>query len=135
MLFGALDISSSGLVAQRQRLTAIAGNIANIETLVNAEGEYAPYRRRIPVFTTGDPSTGSDQGVHLSNILIDEGPLQMRYEPDSPWANDQGYVGYPDISLVIEQMNAMEASRAYEANITVAEATKSMYSIALEILT
>tara|TARA_B100002052_G_C15869791_1_gene594111 strand:- start:684 stop:1091 length:408 start_codon:yes stop_codon:yes gene_type:complete len=135
VLFGALDISSSGLVAQRQRLTAIAGNIANIETLVNAEGEYAPYRRRIPVFTTGDPSTGSDQGVHLSNILIDEGPLQMRYEPDSPWANDQGYVGYPDISLVIEQMNAMEASRAYEANITVAEATKSMYSIALEILT
>ncbi|MDG2423709.1 MAG: flagellar basal body rod protein FlgC [Phycisphaerales bacterium] len=135
MLFGALDISSSGLVAQRQRLTAIAGNIANIETLVNAEGEYAPYQRRIPVFATGDPATGSGQGVHLSDIMLDESPLQMRYEPDSPWANEQGYVGYPDISLVIEQMNAMEASRAYEANITVAEATKSMYSIALEILT
>ena len=78
---------------------------------------------------------GVAQGVHLSGIMVDESPLQMRYEPDSPWADEQGYVGYPDISLVIEQMNAMEASRAYEANITVAEATKSMYSIALEILT
>lgn len=135
MLFGALDISSSGLVAQRQRMTAIAGNIANIETLLNAEGEYAPYQRRIPVFAPGDPASNSDKGVHLAEILLDEGPLQMRYEPDSPWADEQGYVGYPDISLIIEQMNALEASRAYEANITVAEATKSMYSIALEILT
>ena len=134
MLFGALDISSSGLIAQRQRMTAIAGNIANIETLLNAEGKYEPYQRRMPVFSPGDPSTGSGQGVHVSNILLDDGPLQMRYEPDSPWADEKGYVGYPDISLVIEQMNAMEASRAYEANITVAEATKSMYSIALEIL-
>ncbi len=135
MLFGALDISSSGLVAQRQRMTAIAGNLANIETILNAEGEYEPYRRRIPMFSPGDPSSDSSQGVHLSGIMVDESPLQMRYEPDSPWADEQGYVGYPDISLVIEQMNAMEASRAYEANITVAEATKSMYSIALEILT
>ena len=135
MLFGALDISSSGLVAQRQRMTAIAGNLANIETILNAEGEYEPYRRRIPMFSPGDPSNDSSQGVHLSGIMVDESPLQMRYEPDSPWADEQGYVGYPDISLVIEQMNAMEASRAYEANITVAEATKSMYSIALEILT
>ncbi|MDG2094009.1 MAG: flagellar basal body rod protein FlgC [Phycisphaerales bacterium] len=135
MLFGALDISSSGLVAQRQRMTAIAGNLANIETILDAEGNYEPYRRRIPLFSPGDPSNGSDHGVHLSGIALDDGPLQMRYEPDSPWADEQGYVGYPDISLVIEQMNAMEASRAYEANITVAEATKSMYSIALEILT
>ena len=134
MLFDALDISSSGLVAQRQRMTAIAGNIANLETILNAEGEYEPYRRRIPVFSPGDPGGAGAQGVHLSDILLDDGPLQMRYEPDSPWANDQGYVGYPNISLVIEQMNALEASRAYEANITVAEATKSMYSLALEIL-
>ena len=134
MLFGALDISSSGLVAQRQRMTAIAGNIANIETLLNADGDYEPYRRRIPVFSPGDPDRGAARGVHLSELRLDDGPLQMRYEPDSPWANEQGYVGYPDISLVIEQMNALEASRAYEANITVAEATKSMYSLALEIL-
>ncbi|MBG82934.1 MAG: flagellar basal body rod protein FlgC [Phycisphaerae bacterium] len=134
-MFGALDISSSGLVAQRQRMTAIAGNLANIETILNAEGEYEPYRRRIPMFSPGDPANGSSHGVHLSGIMLDDSPLQMRYEPDSPWADEQGYVGYPDISLVIEQMNAMEASRAYEANITVAEATKSMYSIALEILT
>ncbi|MCH2132360.1 MAG: flagellar basal body rod protein FlgC [Phycisphaerales bacterium] len=134
MLFGALDISTSGLVAQRQRLTAIAGNIANIETLLNADGEYEPYQRRIPVFSPGDPANDSTRGVHLSEVMLDNGPLQMRYEPDSPWADEQGYVGYPDISLVIEQVNALEASRAYEANITVAEATKSMYSIALEIL-
>jgi flagellar basal-body rod protein FlgC len=134
MNFGALDISTSGMIAQRQRMTAIAGNIANIDTLLNADGEYEPFRRRIPIFAPGDPATGSPRGVHLSEIRIDDGPLQMRYEPDSPFADEQGYVGYPDISLVIEQMNAMEASRAYEANITVAEATKSMYSIALEIL-
>lgn len=133
-MFEALDISVSGLVSQRERMTAISGNLANFQTILNESGEYEPYRRRIPIFGQGDPSTGSSLGVHVSEIALDQGELLQRYEPDNPFADAAGYVGYPNISVTTELMNAMEASRAYEANITASEATKSMYSIALELL-
>ena len=133
-MFEALDISVSGLVSQRDRMTAISGNLANFQTILNEEGEYAPYQRRIPIFAQGDPTTGSPLGVHLEEIAMDEGDFIQRYEPDNPFADAEGYVGYPNISVTTEMMNAMEAARAYEANITASEATKSMYSISLELL-
>ena len=82
----------------------------------------------------GDPSAGSDQGVHVQEIRLDSSPLIKRYQPYSPHADADGYVGYPNINPVIEQMNAMEAARSYEANISAVEATKSMLSAALRIL-
>ena len=133
-MFDALDISVSGLVSQRERMTAISGNLANFQTILNESGEYEPYQRRIPIFAAGDPSTGSPLGVHVSEIMLDDGEPLQRYEPDNPFADEAGYVGYPNILVTTELMNAMEASRAYEANITASEATKSMYSIALELL-
>ena len=133
-MFEALDISVSGLVAQRERLTAISGNIANFETILNEQGAYEPYRRRVPIFAAGDPASGTDLGVHISSIELDSGAPMLRYEPGNPYADEAGYVGYPNISIPTEMMNAMEASRAYEANSTASEAVKSMYSIALQLL-
>jgi flagellar basal-body rod protein FlgC len=131
---GALDISTSGLIAQRTRLDTIAGNIANQRTILNADGEYEPYRRRITELATGDPTAGSPLGVHVADIRLDDAPLQPRFEPGSPHADADGYVYYPNVDPITEQMNAMEAIRAYEANITAIEATKSMMSIALQII-
>ena len=73
--------------------------------------------------------------MHIKSIEIDSGPLQMKYEPDSPYADENGYVGYPNINSVVELMNAMEATRSYEANITAIEASKAMFNAALQILT
>jgi flagellar basal-body rod protein FlgC len=133
-MYGALDISTSGLIAQRTRLNIIAANIANQNAILNADGEYDPYRRRFAVFAPGDPARGSDEGVHVASIEIDRGPLRPVLQPGSPYADADGYVRYPNVDPVIEQMNAMEAQRAYEANITAIEATKSMFSVALQIL-
>src|SRR5262245_42715486 len=133
-MFGSLDITTSGLIANRVRLEAIAANIANADSLVDESGKYQPYQRRIVTLAAGDPQGSSDDGVHVASIDMDQGPLRMKYEPNSPFADASGYVGYPNVDVVVEQMNAMEAQRSYEANITVAEATKTMMSAALQLL-
>jgi flagellar basal-body rod protein FlgC len=133
-MYGSLDVSTSGLIAQRTRLAVSALNIANQQTILNADGEYEPFRRRIPMLASGDPASGSPQGVHVAAITLDDAPLMPKYEPGSPFADEEGYVRYPNISPVVEQLNAMEAMRAYEANIAAVEATKSMMSVALEML-
>ena len=134
-MFSALDISTSGLIAQRTRLTTISANLANTMSLTNDAGEYDPYRRRYVEFAPGDPTSGSTLGVHVRDVKIDgETPLVPRFQPGHEFADDNGMVHYPNVNSVIEQMNAMEAARAYEANISVIEATKSMYSLALEVL-
>ena len=126
-MYGSLDISTSALVAQRTRLNIVAANVANSQTILNADGEYDPYRRRFAVFATGDPSTGSTQGVHVAEIRIDQGPLRPVLEPGSPFADERGYVYYPTVQPVIEQMNAREAARAVDANIPALPATKSLF--------
>ena len=133
-MYGALDISTSALVAQRTRLNVITANLANSKSILNADDEYDPYRRRFAVFAPGDPARGSANGVHVASIEIDRGPLRPVLEPGSPFADADGYVYYPNVDPVIEQMNAMEAQRAYEANITAIEATKSMFSVALQMI-
>jgi len=133
-MYGSLDISTSGLIAQRTRLNIVAANVANARAVLNAQNEYDPYRRRYAVFASGDPVGGSAQGVHVADILIDQGPLRPVLEPGSRYADEDGYVYYPNVDPVIEAMNAMEAARAYEANISAIEATKSMFSVALQII-
>ncbi|MFI4896517.1 MAG: flagellar basal body rod protein FlgC [Phycisphaerales bacterium JB059] len=137
-MYGALDISTSGMIAQRTRLTTIAANIANADTLVNAQGEYDPYRRRIVSFAPGDPGARSEEarsmGVHVSGIDLDRAPLVPKHDPDSPYADEKGYVMTPNINPVVEQINAMETARAYEANVVAAETTKTMMAQALRLL-
>ena len=133
-MFGSLDISASALVAQRTRLEVISANMANKDAIYDAKGDYAPYRRRIPIFSHGDPSTGKPEGVHVHKIMLDPAPFTKRFEPGHPDADDQGYVEYPNVDSATEMINALEASRAYEANVTAAEATKSMIQTSLRLL-
>jgi flagellar basal-body rod protein FlgC len=133
-MYGSLDISTSALVANRVRMDVISANIAGANTLVNDQGEYEPFRRRIATLGAGDPAHGSAEGVHVASIELDNSELTMKYEPGSPFADASGYVGYPNVNIVTEQMNAMEAARSYEANIMAVEATKSMMSVALQMI-
>ncbi len=137
-MYGSLDISTSGMVAQRTRMAVIATNIANANTLLNAKGEYDPYRRREIFFSPGDPTSatrsGRNLGVHVSEIEADQDALRPRYMPSSPFADKDGYVQVPDISPAIEQVNALTASRAYEANVVAAETTKTMLAQSLRLL-
>ena len=133
-MFGALDISASGLIASRTRLEVATTNIANRDSVVGPNGEYAPFRRRMALLAEGDPASGSKRGVHVATIAESDGPFRKKYEPGHPFADENGYVNYPDINPSMEQINALEASRAYEANIMAAEATKSMMSLALRVL-
>ncbi len=134
-MFGSLDISASALVAQRTRLDVISGNLANQHTVFDAEGNFEPYRRRIAVFSPGDPSSGNDRGVHVQEILLDDAPFQkVEVGKGHPLADEDGFMDMPNIDPMMEMVSAMEASRAYEANITVAEVTKAMGSAALRLL-
>ncbi len=132
-MYGILDISTSGLVAQRTQLDTIAGNIANSRTTRRADGEPGPYLRRVAMFSPGDGKGGS--GVHVSAIREDTN-LQPRrvHDPSHPDANAEGYVTYPNVDPATEMINAMIAVRAYEANVTAMEATKSIMAASLRLL-
>jgi flagellar basal-body rod protein FlgC len=136
-MFDTLDISASGLQAQRTRMDTIAANIANINTTHAVDGKTGPYRRRFAVFHSGLGARGEGAGkagVHVSAIKQDPAPFQERFQPGHPDADARGVVLYPNIDLSTEYVNALECSRAYEANITTMEVTKGMMNASLRLL-
>ena|SRR5215212_7944526 len=133
-MFESLDISASALLAQRTRMDAIAGNIANMNTTRNARGEAVPYRRRFAVFAAGRPEKSGGAGVSVAKIEVDKGPFRKEYQPSHPDHDKDGYVSYPNIDLAVEYVNALEASRAYEANVTAMEVSKAMMNASLRLL-
>ncbi len=137
-MFDVLDMGASGLQAQRTRMDTIAQNIANANTTRNALGEPIPYRRRFAMFAPGQPGNADKPGVRVSEIKLDESPFAKRFEPGHPDAiksgPDTGYVLYPNVDLAVEYVNALEASRAYEANVTMMEVSKSMLNASLRLI-
>jgi flagellar basal-body rod protein FlgC len=135
----ALDISTSALVAQRVRLNAVSGNIANISTLRDETGQANPYQAREVVFQT-DPasSIAGASGVKVAEIKTSDAEPKYRYDPTHPLAIKEGeragYVAYPNIDLTTEMVNALESTRAYEANVGVMEITKNLSRETLTIL-
>jgi flagellar basal-body rod protein FlgC len=134
-MFDALDMGASGLKAQRIRLDTIAENIANINTTRNARGEKIPYKRRFVILSAGAGAGSSKPGVHVDAIKSDEQrPFQKRFQPGHPDADAEGYVLYPNIDPTIEFVNALEASRSYEANVNMMDVTKAMINASLRLL-
>lgn len=133
-MFGALDISTSALVAQRHRVEMIAANMAMRDVAVDPSRDPNEFRRRIAIFSPGDPSTGSALGTHLSDVQFDQSAFRIKLEEGHPFADERGYVRYPNVDPAMEMVNALEASRVYEANITAAEATKAMLQTSLRLL-
>jgi flagellar basal-body rod protein FlgC len=115
-------------------LDLISSNIANATTTRTPEG--GPYRRKVPVFAEDLKQTlgGSTlNGVRVLAIVEDQTPLRLVYDPSHPDANEEGYVYYPNVNMVNEMVNLMEAGRAYEANVTAFNTAKEMFKAALSI--
>lgn len=133
-MFDILDTGASALQAQRTRLDTIAANMANINTTRGAHGEKTPFRRRMVMFAPGQAGDSSKAGVHVASIEQDPSPFLRKFDPGSPDAGTDGYVNLPNIDMTIETVNALEASRAYDANVTMMETAKSMLNSSLRLL-
>jgi flagellar basal-body rod protein FlgC len=133
-MFDILDMGASGLQAQRTRLDTIAENMLNANTTRNAKGEKAPFRRRFCVLAPGQAADPSKAGVHVQEIGQDSAPPVRKYEPGHPDADPDGYVNYPNVDMSVEYVNALEASRAYEANVTMMEVSKAMLNASLRLI-
>ncbi len=147
-LFTGIDISGSGLTAQRLRMDIISDNIANANTTrsgqVDANGKPIPYRREFPIFEAkpfaqflqsvdGSIESGGSPGVSVTGIAEDNSPFPQVYNPDHPDANSQGYVQMPNVNIQQEMVDMIDASRSYEADISALNASKDMSTSALNI--
>lgn len=137
-----MRVSSSGMTAQRMRMNTISSNISNINTTRTPEG--GPYRRKDVVFEAMPEQKNFGEILHaevdrnvnrvqVSDIHVDRKAPLMKYEPNHPDANEDGYVAYPNINLMEEMTNMIQATRAYEANVSTLNASKNMAMSALEI--
>lgn len=142
--FSSLDISASGLTAQRLRMDIISQNIANVNTTRTEKG--TPYRRKVVVFEERSLSAPFSQylsessreriigkGVRVAKIIEDPSAFKKVYDPGHPDADEDGYVNMPNVDIITEMINMISASRSYEANVTSINATKSMAMKAMEI--
>jgi flagellar basal-body rod protein FlgC len=116
-------------------MNAISGNLANLSTTRNEAGELEPYQPRYVIFETDD-SVGARgaSGVKVQSVQIDDVEPRLKYQPGHPDANEQGYVAYPNINMMTEFTDAMEAARAYEANLGAIDIAKDMAQQTLRIL-
>lgn len=142
-MFQAFDISASGMTAERFRTDIISENVANVNTTSTEDG--TPYRRKIVTFEekavtpfsnvlANTRQTAVGNGVKVSKVAEDyKTDFTKEYDPSNPDADADGYVSYPNVNIVTEMTNLIDASRAYEANVTAFDASKSMAQAGLQI--
>jgi len=144
-IFTSFDISASGMTAQRLRTDVISQNLANVNTTDTGDG--TPYVRKTVVFQEKNSSSFANillnqsgtagtvgNGVKVTAIVEDnDGEFNMVYDPDHPDADENGYVTYPNVNVVEEMTNLIDATRSYEANVTAFEASKSMATRGISI--
>ena len=142
-IFGGMNIAASGLTAQRLRTDVISENIANANTTRTAKG--GPYVRKQVVFTEKTATSFGDvfnrtiqgvgNGVKVTSIQNDtQTDMNLVYDPSHPDADENGYVLYPNVNVVSEMTNLIDATRSYEANATAFEASKSMATTGLGLM-
>lgn len=135
-----MEISASGMKAERTRLDLISLNIANQSTVQTA-GEPV-YRAKRLATTPGSPNfrsflsgfrTTDNMGVKIAGVMEEDTPPRVEFEPNHPLANKDGYVAYPGINILDEMVSAISASRTYEANVTAFNESKKMINKSFEI--
>jgi flagellar basal-body rod protein FlgC len=134
-LYDSMEVLASGLSAERTRLDVTSSNMANAQTTRTAEG--GPYRRRDPVFAAaewgGEAFGQTLAGVEVPEVVADQDPPRMVFDPGHPDANGEGYVAMPNVSMVEEMVNMMNASRSYEAQLTAMHGLVDMTEKALSL--
>jgi flagellar basal-body rod protein FlgC len=139
-LFSSLQVSASGMAAQRARAELLVQNMANVETTRTPEG--GPYRRKDVVFSSdlqSSPFSATFQnelstGVNVADVITDDRAPELRYMPGHPDADADGYVAYPNLNPAEEMVNLMNAQRSYEGNVSAMSAVKDMISHSIDLL-
>ena len=142
-LFDAIDTAATGLSAERLRMDVVAENLANAQTTRGADGK--AYRRKVVVLEEVSPSNfgstlngamkgSATKGVKVAAIAQDGTPNRLVYDPGHPDADARGYVSMPNVQPVTEMVDLITASRGYEANVTVMQTSKQLFTKTLEIL-
>jgi flagellar basal-body rod protein FlgC len=144
--YTSIEVSATGLSAERLAMDTIANNIANVNTTRTAEG--GPFKRQLVVYAqknepaadaasaledANDPAR-SRAGVDVVGVVNDQSPDRLVYDPSHPDADANGYVHMPNVDVVKEMVDMMAASRAYEANVTAIQEARSMGSATLGLL-
>jgi len=143
-ILDSMEISTSGLYAQKTRMNAISSNIANINTTRTEKG--GPYQRKTVIFAAAPKAKNfleeleakaqkldSGQQVKVLGTVHDERAFHFKYEPNHPDANPEGYVAYPNVNITEEMVDMLEARRSFEANVAAFNVAKAMANQALEI--
>ncbi len=143
-IFKSFGVNASGMTAERYRMDIISQNVANANTTRTEDG--TPYRRKVVQFqekgtdvtnfqTLLNKARGFDtgDGVKVSGVYEDQSDFTMVYDPSHPDANEDGYVLYPNVNIVTEMTNMIDAERAYQANATAFDASKSIAMKGLDI--
>ena len=144
-MFDALDVSASGLTAERMRMDVVAENLANANTTRGVDG--GPYRRKVVVLQQQQPGRdfgtelasqmqkgAKGNGVEVAGVTEDTTPNRRVYDPGHPDADQDGYVEMPNVDSVSEMVDLISASRAYEANVTAMQSAKMLFNKTLELL-
>lgn len=145
-IFQSINTSASALTAQRVRMDVISSNMANMDTTRGelVDGEWQSYRRKMVVtkpqgsqfssfLNKAMGSSTKADGVKVTEIVGDDTPFELIYDPEHPDANDEGYVAMPNVDPLKEMVDLISSTRSYEANVTAMNATKGMLMKALEI--
>lgn len=141
-LFSSMDVSASGMAAERQRAEILVQNIANADTTRTSEG--GPYRRRDVVFEStevgssfstmlGSQMEQAGTGVSVAQVVTDSGPPDMRYMPGHPDADKDGYVAFPRINPAEDMVDLLDSSRSYQANVAAVSAVKDMIQRSIDL--
>jgi flagellar basal-body rod protein FlgC len=139
-LFSSLQVSASGMAAERARAEIVVENMANAETTRTPEG--GPYRRKDVVFSTdlqASPFSAVFQnelasGVRVSDVTVDDRPPEMRYMPGHPDADANGYVAFPRMNPAEEMVDLMNASHSYQGNVAAMSAVKDMINRSIDLM-
>jgi flagellar basal-body rod protein FlgC len=118
-LFKVFDIAGSAMTAQSMRLNVVASNMANADSVTGSDGQ--PYRAKQVIFQAQPQG-----GVNVTRVIDDPSPMKMLYDPQSPYADAQGYVTMPNVNVVEEMTNMISASRSYQANVEMMNTAKTL---------
>jgi flagellar basal-body rod protein FlgC len=123
-IFASFHIAGSALTAQSLRLNAVASNLANVDSVVGADGK--PYRAKQVVFAATPMGSGAAQGVRVRQVVEDSSPGRLVYDPRNPAADERGYVTMPNVNVVEEMTNMISAARSYQTNVEVMNTAKQL---------
>ncbi len=123
-LFSAFHVAGSAMTAQSMRLNAVASNLANADSVVSSDGK--PYRAKQVVFAATPMGNAAAQGVRVKQVVEDNSPGRLVYDPRNPAADDNGYVAMSNVSVVDEMTNMISAARSYQTNVEVMNTAKQL---------